>query len=192
MNLKHSGYEFEALWLWNKIFIKTIFISNQNQMATKKRSGPLHRLSSSDFLSAQMFLETAVFLVVPDEQTQHQSFLKLMPYLFVLKNNGCTFPQLTKLLTEIGFKLKPSSVKNYYNKALPTRMDTCQLQMKEHLSLLENVRKETKGKNMSAISNQVAAIMGQQRTQAASTVESFFGEPDISVRPSSLTGAPKV
>jgi hypothetical protein len=143
-------------------------------MATKK-SGPLHRLSSSDFSAAEIILEAAALLLVPDAQTQHQAFLKLMPHLFVLKKNGCTFLQLTKLLTEIGFKLKPSSVKNYYNKALATHMDTCQLQMNEHLSLLENVRKETKGTNLSAISDQVAAIMGQQKTQAASTVESVFG-----------------
>jgi hypothetical protein len=151
-------------------------------METKK-SGPLHRLSSSDFSTAEAVLEAATLLLVPDKQTQHQAFLKLMPSLFVLKKNGCTFFQLTKLLTELGFKLEPSTVKNYYNKALLTHMDTCQLKMNDHLSLLANVRKETKGTDMSAISDQVAAIMGQQRTQAASTVESFFAEPDVSVLP---------
>ena len=151
-------------------------------METNK-SGPLYRLSSSDFSTAEAVLQAAALLLVPDEQTQHQAFLKLIPYLFVLKKNGCTFLQLTKLLAELGFRLKPSTVKNYYNKALLTHMATCQLQMNEHLSLLKNVRKETRGTDMSAIGDQVAAIMGQQRTQAASTVESFFGEPDISVQP---------
>jgi hypothetical protein len=158
------------------------FILGLHQMAIKK-SGPLRRISSSDFSIAEAFLQAAALLLVPDEQTQHQAFLKLIPYLFVLRKNGYTFLQLTKLLTDIGFKLKLPTVKNYYNKALPKHMATCQLQMNEHLSLLENVRKETRGTDMSAISDQVAAIMGQQRTQAASKAESFFGKSDISLLP---------
>ena len=148
-----------------------------------KKLGSLHRLSSSDFSTAEAVLEAAALLLVPDKQTQHQAFLKLMPYLFVLKKNGCTFLQLAKLLADLGFKLEPTTVKNYYNKALVTHMAACQLQLSGHLSLLENVRKQTKGTDMSSISDQVAKIMGQQRTHATSTVESFFAEPDISVLP---------
>jgi hypothetical protein len=145
------------------------------------KSGPLHRLSGLDFSTAEIALQAAALLLVPDKQTQYQEFLNLMPCLFVLKEKGYTFLQLTKLLSGIGFKLQLSTVKKYYSEALPTHLANCQLQTNEHLSLLQNVRKETRGPDMAAISDQMAAIMGKQRTQPASIVKSFSGEPDINV-----------
>jgi hypothetical protein len=125
------------------------------------KSGPLHRLSGFDFSTAETALQAAALQLAPDKQTQHQAFLKLIPYLYVLKEKGYTFTQLTKLLFELGFKLQTSTVKNYYYNALPMHMANCQLQMNENLSLLQNVRKETWGTDMAAISDQVAAIMSK-------------------------------
>lgn len=90
-------------------------------MATKKpsrrdRSGPLRRLPSAAISTVEASLQAAVEQLVPDDQTQRKAFDALMPYLYALRNKGCSWPQITKLLTDAGFVLQPSSVRGYYGK----------------------------------------------------------------------------
>src|SRR5450830_387602 len=140
-------------------------------MATPLRPPHLKRVADVDFAAAEEVFKAAAYLIVPDDQTQHQAFLKLMPYLYVLKNKGCSFGQLTTLLTSCNFNLQPSTVKDYYNGALATRMDICQERMNEQILLLAEVRKETKSSAISSVADRVAAMMEKQRSAAASKID---------------------
>lgn len=133
------------------------------------------RIPSVDFSTAEEVFKAAAYLIVPENQTQHQALLRLMPYLFMFRNKGCSFAQLATLLTQCGFDLQPSTVREYYNNALATRMDICQERMNEQILLLAEVRKETKGVEVSTMSERVIAMLEKQRLAAASKIDNLFG-----------------
>lgn len=140
-----------------------------------RRAKPFQRIASIDFATAIEVLKAAAFLETPDDQTQHQALIQLMPHLYVLRNNGFSFAQVTNLLTKCGFTLQPGSVRDYYKLALAERMEICQERMNEQILLLAEVRKETKGVNVADIAGRVAAIMNQQQEQAASKLDAVYG-----------------
>lgn len=141
----------------------------------RDRSGPLRRLPGADISTAEAIFQAAMSLLVPDDQTQRKAFEGLMPFMYVLRNKGCSWAQLTKLLTHAGFVLQPSTVRRYYAEMLATRLDICQERMNEQILLLAEVRKETKGVDVGDIGKRVAAIMNTQRAQVASKLDSVFG-----------------
>ena len=143
--------------------------------STRDRTGKIARINGTDMLTADAVLKAALLLLVPDEQTQRQAFEKLMPYLYVLRNKGCSWPQLTKLLADCKIHLQPSTVRTYYGEMIGTRMDICQNQMNEQILMLAEIRKETKGADVLAISGKVAAMMDQQRSAASAKIDSMFG-----------------
>lgn len=159
-------------------------------MATENPRGVRHKIPATDFASAEALLQAAALLIVPDDQTQRQAFERLMPQLYVLKSKGCSFLQITNLLTQIGFKLQPSAVRVYYNEILAARMEMCQSRMNEQILLLAEVRKETKGVDFADIAGRVAAIMGQQRAQAASKLDAVFGSVPAAASPPVAVVAP--
>lgn len=92
-------------------------------MASKKpsrrnRKGPLRRVPSAAMSAAEIALESATKLLVPDDQTQRKAFEALMPYLYKLRNKGCSWAQLTNLLGESGFALQSSTVRAYYSDSI--------------------------------------------------------------------------
>lgn len=150
---------------------------------SRDRSGPLRRLPGADFSTAEAIFEAAMSLLTPDDQTQRKAFESLMPYMYVLRNKGCSWTQLTKLLTDSGFILQPSTVRSYYSEMLATRQDICQERMNEQILLLAEIRKETKGVNVANIGGRVAAIMDQQRAQVASKLDAVFGSSPVAASP---------
>lgn len=144
-------------------------------MAIVRNRGPLQRLQSVDLTTAEAVFKAATLLAVPEDQTQRQAFESLMPYMYVLRNKGCSWDQLTKLLTECGFRLQPSTVRSYYGEMLATRLDICQERMNEQISLLAEIRKETKGADMSAIAGRVTATLQHHRAIAAPKLDAIFG-----------------
>ena len=144
-------------------------------MTTKKPRGPWHRVSAPDFSTAEEVLKAAALLIVPEDQTQRQALEKLMPHLYVLKNIGFSFAQIAGLLGQCGFNLQPSGVRDYFREMLATRMDLCQERMNEQMLLMAEIRKETKGADMSAIFGRVSAIMDKQRSAAGSKIDAMLG-----------------
>lgn len=130
-------------------------------MATLKARGPLQRLPGAEISTAEIVFQAAMVLLVPEDRTNRKEFESLMPYLYVLRNKGCSWAQLTKLLTDCGIRLQPSTVRSYYSEMLATRKDICQAQLQEHLLLLAQIRKETEGAELSDIAGRVAALMNQ-------------------------------
>jgi hypothetical protein len=149
-----------------------------SEIAVKRlgaRSGPLQRVDALNFTTAEEVLKTAALLVVPEDQTQRQAFEKLMPHLYVLRNRGCSWAQLAKLLGECGFKLQPSTVRSYFTEMLASRLDVCQARMNEQIAIMAAVRNETAGVDLAAISGRVQAHMQQLRDSARERVDSVFG-----------------
>jgi hypothetical protein len=143
--------------------------------AKKQGQSPRVRVGAVDFSTAEEVLKAAALLIVPEDQSQRQAFEKLMPQLYVLRNKGCSIQQLTGLLTECGFKLQPSTVRDYFREALARQMNVCQERMNEQLILMAEVRKETAGAEFSEIAGRVSATMKQRKSQAASKVDALFG-----------------
>lgn len=165
--------------------------------ATSRR-GPLRRVSADDFASAEEVVKTAALLLVPDEQTQRQVFEKLMPHLYVLRNKGCSFVQLTKLLNQCGVNLQPSTVRTYYSEMLADRLDICQARMNESIAVMAAVRSETAGVDISEISDRVQAFMHRQKQVTSAKVDSVFGAPiagranDAEPAPRAIASSPAV
>jgi hypothetical protein len=128
-----------------------------------------------DFATAEEVLKTAALVVVPEDQTQRQAFEKLMPHLYVLRNKGCSWAQLAKLLAECGFKLQPSTVRSYFTEMLAGRLDVCQTRMNEQIAIMAAVRSETAGVDLAAISGRVQAHQRQLQQSAASRLDALFG-----------------
>lgn len=145
-----------------------------SELATRSR-GSLHRVAASDFSTAEEVLKTAALLIVPEDQTQRQAFERLMPHLYVLRNRGCSWAQLAKLLAECGFKLQPSTVRTYFSEMLADRMNVCQARMNEQIALYAKIRSETAGADVSAISGTVNAFMARLQQAAAPKVNAMFG-----------------
>lgn len=141
--------------------------------ATITRRGALRRVSAVDFASADETLRTAALLLVPEDQTQRQVFEKLMPNLYVLRSEGFSWAQLTKLLNECGLHLQPSTVRTYYSEMLAARMDICQARMNEQIAVMAAVRSETVGADLSAVSGRVQAFMLRQQQTALAKVDAL-------------------
>ncbi|MBG6078232.1 hypothetical protein [Polaromonas sp. CG_9.11] len=148
-----------------------------------KRTGPLRRIASADFPTAGAFLEAATVMVIPDDQTQRKAFESLMPHLYILRNKGCSWAQLTSLLADAGLVYQTSTVRTYYSEMLATRQDICQRQMNEHILLMAEIRKQTKGVDLAAMSSRVSAILEKQQVQVSSKLDAVFGSVAQPVSP---------
>lgn len=122
------------------------------------RRGPRHRFSATDYSNADELLWKATVEVVPDDVQQRQVFEKLMPQLYVLRNKGCSFEQITKILTDAGFQLQTSTVRSYYNELLADRMELSQTRMNEQIALMSAVRKEIANAEKADVSGRIKAL----------------------------------
>ena len=77
----------------------------------------------------------------PEDSTQRKAFKICMPELYVLRERGCSWDQITKLLNEIGVNLLTSTVRTYYGEMLADQMNKCQDSMSEFLLLQSKARK---------------------------------------------------
>jgi hypothetical protein len=90
----------------------------------KKRS-PLRRLTAIEVQQGIELLREAVLNLVPDAHTQRSAFNNYLLELYVLRENGYTFKQLTALLKQCGFNLQSSSVRTYYYELVKERENEC-------------------------------------------------------------------
>lgn len=101
---------------------------------TKKqaKTGPLHRISSDDFIFAQEVLSIAALIGLPYEQTQRKAVIRLIPTVYVLREKmGFTFKQITALCNRCGFTLAESTIRVYYSQLLPLLQKECDVMMQE-------------------------------------------------------------
>lgn len=143
-------------------------------LATKTRAiRPAHinRIQGIDSLGAKELLQLAFHALEPADRTQRQAINALMPELYMLRNRGFSFPQITTLLSQCGFTLQPSTVRLYFTEMLAERQDECIRRMNEQMTVLAEITKETKGIELSMIANKAIGIIERQRSLASSKVE---------------------
>lgn len=143
-------------------------------MATRGAQQPRERVQGVDFVMTSELLKAAAHLIVPEDQTQRKAFEQLMPHLYVLRHKGCSWAQLAGLLAEGGFKLQPSTVRNYFGEMVQTHMEACRESLTEQVLLLGEIRKQTAGADMSLIKGRVATAMENQRAAAAAKIDAMF------------------
>lgn len=154
-------------------------------MSEAQSRGPLQRVGGVELAVSVKVLKAATRYILPEDMTQRQAFATYMPELYVLRNKGCSFAQITTLLVECGVNLQPSTVRSYYSEMLADRLDECQRRMNEQILLLAEVRKDTAGVNPTTVSEKLAEIDDRQEAFAAERIERLFG-----VRESHKTAAP--
>lgn len=147
------------------------------------KNGAFKRVSSVDASAAEAIFNAAILLLEPEEKTQRKVFGTLMPYLFVLRNKGCSWPQLTKLVNDAGLHLQPSTVRTYYSEMLADRQDICQERMNEQLMVLAEIREKTSGEGMSAIAEKVSTSLKARKASEAAAVASVFKLNGSGVQP---------
>ena len=139
-------------------------------MIDKSNSGKrIARVSAFSLAKAESVLKAAELLIIPDDLTQRQTFAQLIPHLYVLRKRGCSFNQLTTLLSQIGVNLQPSTVKSYYWEMLAEKQDICQARMNEQIVLLAKMRKETKDVEITEATQKIIDSMnGKYNTSSVS------------------------
>jgi hypothetical protein len=140
----------------------------------------LQRVGAEDFSFAEEALKTAELVIVPEDQTQRAAFEKLMPHLYVLRNKGCSWPQLTGLLNQSGFKLQPSTVRTYYSEMLVKCMDLCQARMNVQIDVMKKLREENAriaggDTELAALAKRVNSQMNKLQEKTSSRVNQLFG-----------------
>lgn len=93
---------------------------------TKKKRGPLRRISSAELVKIGEVLQHAILYLEPEEFTQRRMVANYLPELYHLRIKGYTFNQLAQLLSQADSKITPGTVRIYYNEMLPERLDECQ------------------------------------------------------------------
>lgn len=158
------------------------------------RPAQLHRIQDVDSLGAKKVLELAFHALEPAERTQRQAISALMPELYMLRNKGFTFQQITSLLGQCGFRLQPSTVRIYFNEMLVDRQDECIRRMNDQMIILAEIKKETEGVEFSMIAGKASAIIEMQRGRADSKVDEVFNVNNLNKRidpPAQSTPAPE-
>ena len=80
----------------------------------RKKCNAIRRSTRLGRSTTRVAFEATKALTTPDDQSQRKAFVTLMPYLYVLRNKGCSWPKLAGLLNGCGFSLQPATVRTYY------------------------------------------------------------------------------
>jgi len=130
------------------------------------RSGPLQRITAVDMYDTREALSLLYHAMEPEDRTQRQAFHALMPDLYIIRNKGFSFAQITSMLVQIGFKLQLSSVRMYYYEMLKDSEIKCAERMNEQLLLMSEIRKETHGVVLNNVCQKVLTIANHQHSQS--------------------------
>ncbi len=129
--------------------------------------------------------KAAELLLKPEEETQRKVFESLMPYIYSLRDKGCSWNQITDLVIKSGLNLQPSTVRSYYSEMLASRQDVCQARMTDQILLMAEVKKSQEDGEQSALKKKLAEIL-KKNTEISplisSKIDSIFGDGPLQVQ----------
>lgn len=134
-------------------------VTTQASTDIQKEPGRRHRVAASDFSVAKEVMKAAMLLLVPDDQGQRQAFKEMIPNIFVMRSRQCSWQQITSLLKECGFKLEPTTVRNYYGEMVQDQLDRCEQMMNEHNLLEKEVNKQIKYVDVRALTGDTSGTV---------------------------------
>lgn len=107
--------------------------------------------------------------------SQRQTVRALMPEIYLMRRKDYSYAQITTLMVACGIKLQPSTLRSYFNEFFVEYESECIRRFDEQILLQEEVKKKTRGADMSQISARVAAIRARQNKQVSSIIDAVFG-----------------
>lgn len=96
----------------------------------------------------------------PAERAQRKLVVALMPELYMLRNKGYSWRQLSKMLGDCNIRLLPTTIRVYYTEMLESKMDECQRRFNEYLVVLSEMKKVV---GQTSLVDRAAGIIEQQR-----------------------------
>jgi hypothetical protein len=130
---------------------------------TKKR-GPLHRISGEDASTTEQVFKAASFLMMPEGLTQAKAFGTLVPYIQVLRSRGSTWPQVTTLLKDCGFKLKTSTIRAYYGQFILKYPELCEQRRQEATLLMDSARQKNDATDVFDVVEMISEIAEKKKS----------------------------
>jgi len=128
---------------------------------TEKTEDELKQPLVDDGVPQKNLLSSATALKMePAERSQRQSIAAMMPELYVLRNKGFSWQQLSKMLAECNIRLLPTTIRVYYMEMLESKMDECQRRFNEQLVILSEM---TNVIGQTSLVDRAANIIEQQR-----------------------------
>lgn len=129
----------------------------------------------NDVAEIERAFELAAITLRPDELSGRQLIARLMPHLYILRQKGFSFTQLTRVFNDaIGnssARLQVASIKAYYNEFIAAQIENCETTLKKALQVTDQVETLTRKNPQELVAEAVAmqkTIAATQGTSAAS------------------------
>ena len=135
------------------------------------------RVQIEDLDGIREVFQMAYLTQEPSERSQRQTVKALLPEIYMLRNKGYSFSQITDFMNSSikKFQLQTSTVRSYFTEMLVGRVDECIARMNEQMLMLSEVNKINKGAENSRIAAKAASILERQRSLANKKVDEVFG-----------------
>ena len=149
--LSQCGFNLQSKTLsgyFRELFKAKEKVADSWSNSTNRSQDQLHRISAENFTLADELLRAASIVTSLEEQ---QSFEKLMPYLYFLRNEGCTWAKIAKLLGEDDFKVQVSTLRSYFSEISASKNNSWHQKMQEQAAALAKIRNKTAGADFSEI-----------------------------------------
>jgi len=140
-----------------------------------RQSGTQKKVPGTDKAVMREVFRLAALSMEPAERSQRQTVRDLMPEIFMMKKAGYSFQQVATLMNENGFDLQPSTLRSYFGIFMQEHQDNFVNEMADQVLILEEMKKETRGTEISQIARKAAAIRAKQKENAAATADAVLG-----------------
>jgi len=141
------------------------------------------RLSGDDFAALREIVHTAAMLLEPGEISYRKAFESVMPDVFIMRNKGDSWAQITTVLNRGGLRLQESTIKSYFNEMLAVRQELCAARLNEQILILAELKNEGHAADLSVLKTRFDTIQSRQTAKTEKKVEAFLGETTPFVSP---------
>jgi len=141
------------------------------------------RLSGDDFAALREIVHTAAMLLEPGEISYRKAFESVMPDVFIMRNKGDSWAQITTVLNRGGLRLQESTIKSYFNEMLTVRQEQCSARLNEQILILAELKNEGHAADLSVLKTRFDTIQSRQTAKTEKKVDAFLGEATPFVSP---------
>ena len=128
----------------------------------------------SDVGEIERALQLAAVTLKPDELSGRQLISRLMPHLYILRQKGFSFTQITRVFNDASgnssARLQVASIKAYYNEFIAAQIDNCETTLKKAMEVADQVETLTRRNPQELVAEAVAMqkmIAASKGTSAA-------------------------
>ena len=135
------------------------------------------RVQISDLDGIRQVFQMAYLTLEPSERSQRQTIKALIPEIYMLRDKGYSFADITKLMNSSikNFQLQTSTVRIYFTEMLVGRVDVCISRMNEQMQMLSEVKKINSSSENARIAASAATILERRHGEGSKKVDEVFG-----------------